>query len=269
MRRSRTASKMSRLEAMFWKMGSTALESPADDVILEGLVTPDAAPPELRAVALLLDEARPAPAAGPLANETATVVAMREAIATAASPLGERRGSRRLGKLSVRAGIAAAALVLSASGAAAANGSLPEPAQRVVASALERVGVHVANPDQLQQTRRGVAGSASDTDRPPGGPSTTGPPNAATFGLCTAAEPGGSPPPLDCTTVERRGKPGKVPPGSAASPAAGEGAPPSSTPANPTGPPPEQGVPAPQASPKATAATSTRGPASTPPGRTR
>lgn len=277
-RRSRTARKISRSRAMFWEMGSTAIESHTDDALLDGLLPLEEVPQELRALALLLDEARPQPAAGPLAGEAATVDAMLAAIARGPVAIAGHRGRRMLGKTSVRAGIAAAALVLSASGAAAANGSLPAPAQRAVASALERVGVHVPNPDDSDQKdhpQGGVTGPGRGSNSTPGTASTSAPPDAATFGLCTASEAGGSPPPVDCTSVTKPGRGESVPPGSPGSTgpptSAGppDSTPPSSATPNPPGPPPGRGTPAPQASPKADAATASHGPPSTPPGRAR
>jgi hypothetical protein len=117
--------------------------------MLQGLVHPDDAPPGYGAAAGLLVSA----ARGPLAtvNEevaATTVTAMVEAIRTSASTPQTQRRKSMLSKLLAGKALAAIGVVaLTASGAAAATGSLPDPVQSAVAGAVSHVGVDLPTPN--------------------------------------------------------------------------------------------------------------------------
>jgi len=110
--------------------------------MLQGSVHPDDAPPGYGAVAgLLAAAARPVPVDDDVA--AATVSAMVEAIREGArTPQTSRRKSMLTKLLAGKAALAALGVVaLTASGAAAATGSLPTPVQNVVSGAASHVGV--------------------------------------------------------------------------------------------------------------------------------
>src|SRR3954469_8257939 len=99
--------------------------------LLNGEVTAGDAPPGYARVAALLSAARPQPASQELPLEAATVSVMRAAISTQV-PLTSTRRKKMLGKvLTAKAAAIAGALMLTATGAAAATGSLPGAAQQV------------------------------------------------------------------------------------------------------------------------------------------
>jgi hypothetical protein len=115
--------------------------------LLQGTVHPDDAPPGYAPVADLLATAASVPAVDEEAG-LATITAMVEAIrASAPIPDTPRRRSM-IGKLLAgKAALAAVAFVgLTATGAAAASGSLPDPVQGVVSDAVSHVGVDIPHP---------------------------------------------------------------------------------------------------------------------------
>jgi hypothetical protein len=115
--------------------------------MLQGLVQPDDAPPGFGPVAgLLAGAARPAPVDEDAA--ATTVCAMVEAIREGASAPQTSRRKPMLTKLLAGKTLAAAlgVVALTASGAAAATGSLPNPVQNVVAGAVSHVGVDLPHP---------------------------------------------------------------------------------------------------------------------------
>jgi hypothetical protein len=117
--------------------------------LLQGLVHPDDAPPSYGAVAGLLNSASQLPL-GAVDEDTAatTVAAMVEVIRDASPAPQVSRRKAMLGKLLAGKALAAVAVIgLTASGAAAATGSLPDPAQGVVSGALSHVGVNVPHPN--------------------------------------------------------------------------------------------------------------------------
>ncbi|MDQ1480588.1 MAG: hypothetical protein QOI44_1449 [Actinomycetota bacterium] len=97
--------------------------------------------------------------------------------------------------LSAKIGVAALVAVLAGgTAAAAATGSLPDPAQRVVSSALSHVDVSVPAPNEHANAQAFAhAKGATDKAKPDHaggkGPDATGP---AKFGLCTAWSAGPS-----------------------------------------------------------------------------
>jgi len=114
--------------------------------MLQGTVHPDDAPPGYGAVAgLLASAAQPAPVDEDAA--ATTVSAMVEAIRGSASTPQMSRRTSMLKKLLAGKALAAVGIVaLTASGAAAATGSLPDPVQGVVAGAVSHVGVDLPQP---------------------------------------------------------------------------------------------------------------------------
>jgi hypothetical protein len=119
--------------------------------LLQGLVHPDDAPPGYGAVAALLNSAAQLPLG--LVDEDAaatTVSAMVEVIRDATPTPETSRRKTMLGKLLAGKALAATAVAvlgLTATGAAAATGSLPDPAQGVVSDALSHVGVDIPHPN--------------------------------------------------------------------------------------------------------------------------
>jgi hypothetical protein len=110
--------------------------------MLQGLVHPDDAPPGYASVAGLLASAAQLPPPAEDAG-TATVCAMVEVIRAGAAPTPENARRRSmLGKLFAgKALVAMATVALTATGAAAATGSLPAAVQGAVAQAVSHVGV--------------------------------------------------------------------------------------------------------------------------------
>ena len=112
--------------------------------MLQGLVHRDDAPPGYGSVAGLLASAAQLP---PLTEDagTATISAMVEVIRAGAAPTPETSRRRSmLGKLFAgKALVAMATVALTATGAAAATGSLPAPVQGAVSEAVSHVGVNL------------------------------------------------------------------------------------------------------------------------------
>ena len=138
--------------------------------ILQGLVHPDDAPPGYGEVAGLLASASALPAVDEDAAAS-TIAAMVEAIREGAStPQTSRRKSMVRKLLAGKALAVIGVVALSASGAAAATGSLPDPAQGAVAGAASHVGIHIPQPGD----RGNSAGHRQDgAHRPDGTTSTT------------------------------------------------------------------------------------------------
>jgi len=175
------------------EMGRKRLDERSADRLIAGLTTADDAPPGYAGVAELLRAARTAPPAT-LARETMSVARMKAAIAELpvpapvttpeAGPLAATR--RRTWRNVVRSGTArataatAALLLVGATGAAAATGTLPAPAQEATRDVLAHLSVNVPAPAVHHH------GSPSGT-APPAVVPASGPNAHATFGLCTAS----------------------------------------------------------------------------------
>jgi hypothetical protein len=137
--------------------------------IIGGLVHPDDAPPGYGDVAGLLTAAS---VLTPVDEDAAatTVAAMVETIRTGASAPGTPRRKSMLKKLLAGKALAAIGVVaLTASGAAAATGSLPDPAQNVVSGAVGHVGLHIPEPGD----RGHSAGHRQDGGHRPDGTTST------------------------------------------------------------------------------------------------
>jgi len=115
--------------------------------LLQGHVHPDDAPPGYSALAGLLNSAAQVPL-GPVDEDAAaiTVSAMVEVIRDATPAPETSRRKTMLGKLLAGKALAAAAVAvigLTATGAAAGTGSLPDQAQDVVSEAVSHVGIDI------------------------------------------------------------------------------------------------------------------------------
>jgi hypothetical protein len=140
--------------------------------LLQGLVHPDDAPPGYGPVAGLLNSAAHLPM-GTVDEDAAafTVSAMVEVIRNATPTPETSRRKTMLGKLLAGKALAAVAVLgLTATGAAAATGSLPDPAQGVVSDALSHVGVDIPHPnhgksaDHRQDGKHGDSGDEAPND---------------------------------------------------------------------------------------------------------
>ena len=153
--------------------------------LLKGLVHPDDAPPGYAAVAGLLNSAAQLPL-GPVDEDAAatTVSAMVEVIrGSEPVPQISRRRSM-LGKLLAGKALAAVAVVgLTATGAAAATGTLPDKAQGVVSDAVSHVGINVPHPNGKSAAHRqdGKHKPSGDDEAPSGDDS--GDPNKGMSGV--------------------------------------------------------------------------------------
>jgi hypothetical protein len=134
-------------------MGPTLhpLDDDSASRLLQGLVHPDDAPPGYASVAGLLASAAQLPPADEHAGE-ATISAMVEVIRAGAvvprtqAPQTGRKS--KLGKIFAgKALVAMATVALTATGAAAGTGTLPDSVQNVVAGAVSHVGVNIPQPN--------------------------------------------------------------------------------------------------------------------------
>jgi len=136
------------------------------DRLLAGLVEPDDAPPGYAGLARVLGQARGPVEAGELAGLELIVAAVTAAVADASPPTistSPRRKSMFSKLLGAKLAAATMTTALLATGAAAATGSLPAPAQAVVSDAADAVGVHV--PDAADQEARTAEREAAKAER--------------------------------------------------------------------------------------------------------
>jgi len=125
---------------------SHTLDEDSASRMLQGTVHPDDAPPGYGSVAGLLAAASVLPTVDE-DTAAATISAMVEAVRGAASTPQTPRRKSMLSKLLAGKALAAIGVVaLTASGAAAATGSLPDPVQNVVAGAVSHVGIDIPQP---------------------------------------------------------------------------------------------------------------------------
>ena len=153
--------------------------------LIAGLTPGADLPDESARVARLLTALR-SPTASDGAGEQEAVASIVAAIAAAPTSLDTVRSSRMLSKvLTAKVAVVAGAVFLMGTGAAAATGTLPAPAQRVVSDALDRVDVSVPHPDDHADDHAGGNPSSHGADArgTAVGPDATGP---AMRGLCTA-----------------------------------------------------------------------------------
>src|SRR6185312_1266841 len=144
--------------------------------LLAGAVEPDDAPPGYAQVSALIQAAKAPATVEELGRRDADVSTISAALVTPAAasvkPEGTRMISRRFGMKAL--GIAIPALALTATGAAAATGNLPAPAQSAVHGALADVGLS-SSADNTGNTGTHTANNSQAV-----GPDATG---AAKFGL--------------------------------------------------------------------------------------
>ena len=119
--------------------------------LLQGTVHPDDAPPGYAAVAAVLNSAGRLPLA-PVDEDAAgaSVAAMVEVIRAAGPATAPQAGRKRsfVARLLAGKAIAAMAVIgLTATGAAAATGSLPDAVQNAVSGAVSHVGVNIPHPN--------------------------------------------------------------------------------------------------------------------------
>lgn len=147
--------------------------------LLQGHVHPDDAPPGYGAVAGLLNSAARLPL-GPVDEDAAalTVSAMVEAIRDASPAPESSRRKTMLGKLLAGKALAAVAVIgLTATGAAAGTGSLPDTAQDVVSEAVSHVGIDIPRGKSADHRKDGGHRKDKNKDKPsddPAGDDTTG-----------------------------------------------------------------------------------------------
>ena len=125
------------------------------EAILNGTVSPSEVSDDLRPVVDLVAAMRGLAQAEAVAPPAGLVAMLAEAasMAPAAEPLpsDSPQEKKLLGKiLTIKAAVAAAVLAVSVTGAAAANGSLPDAAQDGLAEAAEHVGINL--PDSASDT---------------------------------------------------------------------------------------------------------------------
>lgn len=114
--------------------------------LLQGAVHPDDAPPGYASVADLLATAASLPAVDEDTGAP-TISAMVEAIRASAPAPETPRRKTMLGKILAGKALVAVGLALTAGGAAAATGTLPDQAQAVVSDAVSHVGVNLPHPN--------------------------------------------------------------------------------------------------------------------------
>jgi hypothetical protein len=138
--------------------------------LLQGAVHPDDAPPGYASVADLLATAASLPAVDEGAGAP-TISAMVEAIRASAPVLETPRRKSMLGKLLAGKALVAVGLVLTAGGAAAATGTLPDQAQAAVSDAASHVGVNIPHPNHgksKDHRQDGVHKPSGDDEAPAG-----------------------------------------------------------------------------------------------------
>lgn len=132
------------------RANNRSLDEDSASRLLQGLVHPDDAPPGYGSVAGLLNAAAQLPVAPVDEDAAAAIVsAMLEVIRTAEPVPPTSRRKSMLGKLLAGKALAAVAVIgLTATGAAAATGSLPDPVQGVVSDTVSHVGVNIPHPNR-------------------------------------------------------------------------------------------------------------------------
>lgn len=169
--------------------------------LLAGHVVNDDLPDEAARLARLLSSMRSLGAVGDQLAEQRAISTIAAGIRRSGSGQPELLRSHRFGRRisSKAAAIGLAAVLATGTAAAAANGSLPGPVQRVVADTLSHVDITVPNPDEHANANASGPKPKSENGR---GPDGTAPPagargpdaaGEAKSGLCTALSEGPSP----------------------------------------------------------------------------
>jgi len=167
--------------------------------LLAGELLPEDAPAGFEEVARLVAAAAAPPVGAELGSAAAMVGVIAGAMATAPHvTIASRRNPVRSRITAKVAGLAAAAVLLTGTAAAAATNSLPASAQSAVADAASTVGVnipkhhHHGNPHDAALTAAGTAapdtgeGKPAKTGTGHGKGPDAGPTSPATYGLCQA-----------------------------------------------------------------------------------
>jgi hypothetical protein len=143
------------------------LDEDSSSRMLQGIVHPDDAPPGYASTAGLLAIAAQLPVVDEDAAAT-TVAAMVEAIRGATPASGPLRRRSRIGKLVAgkAALVAMATVALTATGAAAATGTLPGPVQGAVAGAVSHIGLTLPDEHGANATNHDGNGGTSATTGP-------------------------------------------------------------------------------------------------------
>jgi hypothetical protein len=153
--------------------------------LLSGNVEPDDAPPGYAYVAALVRVAQASAAADETLRRDTDISALTAALGVPATASTTPEGTRMISKRFVTKALAIAipALALTATGAAAATGSLPTPAQSALHGAFVHVGVSVPSGGPSTTDNSGNSGTHAANNANAVGPDATG---AAKFGLCRA-----------------------------------------------------------------------------------
>jgi hypothetical protein len=147
-----------------------SLDEDSASRLLQGHVHPDDAPPGYGAVAGLLNSAAQL-SVGPVDEDAAaiTVSAMVEMIRDATPAHEISRRKTMLGKLLAGKALAAVAVLgLTATGAAAGTGTLPDPAQSAVSEAVSHVGIDIPRGKSAGHRKDGDHRKDKDKDKPSG-----------------------------------------------------------------------------------------------------
>ncbi|HZN16005.1 MAG TPA: hypothetical protein VFB78_17185 [Acidimicrobiales bacterium] len=131
------------------------LDDTTADRLLAGVVAPDDTPPGFVAASGLINEARADLGPSPAIDES-LVAAMVQAIQTSPQPIAHRRNPVLAKILTVKAAALFGVLALSATGAAAASGSLPAAAQDGLSKAASHVGVDLPRSDKAGDNGKGA-----------------------------------------------------------------------------------------------------------------
>lgn len=136
------------------------LDDRTADRLLAGAVEPADAPPGFAASAQLFGQAG---AFEPVDPDPAFLTVLADTAAATPHTVPTRRKKTMLAQLlSAKVAAAAATVVLSATGAAAATGTLPDAAQSAVADAVSHIGVNIENPSEDHPT--GTTDNPTDAD---------------------------------------------------------------------------------------------------------
>jgi hypothetical protein len=150
-------------------MDPFALDAGTAERLVMGAVDVADAPPEYRAVAGMLQTLRRAPYRRELAGERAAVEQIAAAVVLERQARPVRRSRRSSSRVAGLATAAVALCVLPLTGGLASAGALPEPAQNLASTVLDKVGISVPTDGQ------DPADAPPPTTSPPAQPSTTAP----------------------------------------------------------------------------------------------
>jgi hypothetical protein len=162
-------------------MRQSALDDRTADLLLDGRLGPEDAPPEYAALAAAIRALRSPASEAELAGEAAMVEAVSAAVRAAPVVAPTSRRLRWARAPVTRGAAVTAALLIGTATAAAATGSLPEPAQEAIAHFAKHLGLSIPGTTEHNEgtTPNHVTGNGAATGPSPSGPDQNG--------LCTAA----------------------------------------------------------------------------------